>query len=202
MDGRWYTYRTCFFGCRWAAYWFSRASSFLVRVLHCWVWLLPCGSMLMMVSYYSPLSLGVPSSWEKLQLGCAISRIGWDFHFSNATVCLIAAKRKEDTAFAVGLMVENGRVERKQVEQTIGLLLWYCGGAVWLKPWLRCLYHLLSKLLCVFRALSPVQLECMRGSLDASLRLKHMFPQWDLQQSWRQLRCAFSGRWPASDPAS
>ena len=37
LDGEWYTYRTCFFGCRWAAYWFSRASSFLVRLLHRWV---------------------------------------------------------------------------------------------------------------------------------------------------------------------
>lgn len=32
---------------------------------------------------------------------------------------------------------ESGRsVDRKLVEQCIGLLLWFCGGAYWLKPWL------------------------------------------------------------------
>ena len=24
LDGKWYCYRSCYFGCRWAAFWFSR----------------------------------------------------------------------------------------------------------------------------------------------------------------------------------
>ena len=28
-----------FFGCKWAAYWFSRVGAFLVRLLHRWIWL-------------------------------------------------------------------------------------------------------------------------------------------------------------------
>ena len=201
LDGEWYTYRTCFFGCRWAAYWFSRASSFLVRLLHRWVWiphalwvyvddgllLLPAdvAPLVATTSLMFLLSIGMPISWEKLQLGTAISWIGWDFHFSNATVCLPNAKKQKLQQLLSCLMVENRRVERKLVEQAIGLLLWYCGGASWLKPWLQCLYNLLFKPLCVFRALLPAQFECMRGSLDPNLRLKHSFSQWDLQQGWK-----------------
>ena len=165
LDGEWYTYRTCFFGCRWAAYWFSRASSFLVRLLHRWVWiphalwvyvddgllLLPAdvAPLVATTSLMFLLSIGMPISWEKLQLGSAISWIGWDFHFSNATVCLPNAKKQKLQQLLSCLMVENRRVERKLVEQAIGLLLWYCGGASWLKPWLQCLYNLLFKPLCI-----------------------------------------------------
>jgi hypothetical protein len=67
---------------------------------------------------------------KSLQLGSAISWIGWDFHFfSNATVCLSNAKKQKLQHLLSCLMVENRRVERKLVEQVIGLLLWYCGGA-------------------------------------------------------------------------
>ena len=34
LDGKWYCYRSCYFGCRWAAYWFSRLGGLLVRLLH------------------------------------------------------------------------------------------------------------------------------------------------------------------------
>ena len=34
VKGRLFVYRTCYFGCRWAAYWFSRVGAFMVRMLH------------------------------------------------------------------------------------------------------------------------------------------------------------------------
>ena len=49
--------------------------------------------------------------------------------FSHATVCLSNAKKQKLQHLLSCLMVENRRVERKLVEQVIGLLLWYCGGA-------------------------------------------------------------------------
>ena len=39
LDGVWYVYRSCYFGCRWAAYWFSRVGSWLVRLLHRFIWI-------------------------------------------------------------------------------------------------------------------------------------------------------------------
>ena len=54
---------------------------------------------------------------------------GISIFFSNATVCLSNAKKQKLQHLLSCLMVENRRVERKLVEQVIGLLLWYCGGA-------------------------------------------------------------------------
>ena len=57
-----------------------------------------------------------------------LDRVGFTF-FSNATVCLSNAKKQKLQHLLSCLMVENRRVERKLVEQVIGLLLWYCEGA-------------------------------------------------------------------------
>lgn len=38
VQGRWFAYRSCYFGCRWAAYWFSRVGAFLVRHCHRFLW--------------------------------------------------------------------------------------------------------------------------------------------------------------------
>ena len=57
-----------------------------------------------------------------------LDRVGFPF-FSHATVCLSNAKKQKLQHLLSCLMVENRRVERKLVEQVIGLLLWYCGGA-------------------------------------------------------------------------
>lgn len=38
VQGRWFAYRSCYFGCRWAAYWFARVGAFLVRHCHPFLW--------------------------------------------------------------------------------------------------------------------------------------------------------------------
>ena len=85
VKGRWFAYRSCYFGCRWAAYWFSRVGAFLVRHCHQFLWvkhgfflyvddglaLFPAGlcpllatSLLLFLA-----ALGVPLSWEKVRMG-------------------------------------------------------------------------------------------------------------------------------------
>ena len=80
LKGRWFVYRTCYFGCKWAAYWFSRVGGFLVRNLHRFIWVAHAllrysddGLELFPVQV-APLSasisvmflaaLGVPLSWD------------------------------------------------------------------------------------------------------------------------------------------
>ena len=38
LEGVWYVYRSCFFGAKWSAYWWSRVGAWLVRMLHRFVY--------------------------------------------------------------------------------------------------------------------------------------------------------------------
>ena len=39
FEGRWCAYRSCYFGCKWAAFWFARVGAWLVRQLHRFIWI-------------------------------------------------------------------------------------------------------------------------------------------------------------------
>ncbi|CAE7861850.1 unnamed protein product [Symbiodinium microadriaticum] len=96
LGGVWYVYRSCYFGCRWAAYWFSRVGGWLVRLLHRFIWIahglflysddgpefLPdSGGPLMAVSTLMLLAtVGVPISWKKVGMGHELVWIGWRFN--------------------------------------------------------------------------------------------------------------------------
>ena len=156
-----------------------------LRVLHLWVyiphalWVYVDDGLLLLPSSVAPListtslmfvlALGVPISWEKLQFSSSVSWIGWEFNFLEANVFLPYAKKQKLQVLLQKFMSANQRVERKCVEQVVGLLIWFCGGAPWLKPWLQCFYHLLFKPHCVFRALSPAHFATMRDALDQKL---------------------------------
>ena len=59
--------------------------------------------------------------------------LGW----AAASACAFQPDDKADRLRTYGL-----------VEQCIGLLVWFCGGAYWLKPWPQCLYEILHASLC------------------------------------------------------
>ena len=96
---RWVCYRTCHFGCSWAALWWSRVGAATVRCLHrlLWVshglWLYVDDYLLLFPKQVAPLqsclsvmlmcALGVPLSWHKLELGSQLKWIGWRFSFGT-----------------------------------------------------------------------------------------------------------------------
>ena len=110
VKGRWFVYRCCYFGCSWSSYWFSRVGSLLVHLTHRLLWVarglflyvddglalfpLESAPLLASVCVMFLVSLGVPLSWEKLQLGGDLSWIGWDLRLSTRSACLPACLRR------------------------------------------------------------------------------------------------------------
>ena len=92
------------------------------------------------------------------------------------------AKRSKLHEMLLQLVSPGKRVERKLIEQCVGLLLWYCGGAYWLKPWLSELYKLLYKPALVFRSLSATHFGAMVASLMDGLRVGTTLPSCDVQK--------------------
>ena len=166
FEDSWFAYQSVCFGCRWAAYWFSRVSSFLVRHLHRYIFIahgLFCyvdDGLILIPAQIAPLvgctslmfliSLGVPISWEKLTLGSSLTWLGWDFQRSTFSAYLPESKREKPLCFLNHLLLPGKSVERKLIEQCVGLLLWFCGGAYWLKPWLQPFYKLCTSLIVPF----------------------------------------------------
>jgi hypothetical protein len=118
VQGRWFVYRSCYFGCRWAAYWFSRVGAFLVRHCHRFLWVqhglfiyVDDGLALFPHRVYPILSatlllflaaLGVPLSWEKVRMGGLQPWIGWSFHWDRG----FAARPENQPQTMLGLLTE------------------------------------------------------------------------------------------------
>ena len=201
VQGRWFAYRSCYFGCRWAAYWFSRVGAFLVRHCHRFLWvkhglfiyvddglalfprevcpILSAALLLFLVA------LGVPLSWEKVHMGDLQPWIGWSFNWKRGLAELPDNKRQTLMVALSELTVPGRKVARKNVERCVGLLVWLCGGAFWLKPWLQCLYHLLFKPVCVFRSLSSGQFGILLQALTAKLCVSHDLHDCDVLSGWK-----------------
>ena len=161
LDGKWYCYRSCYFGCRWAAYWFSRLGGLLVRLLHQFV-RIPHGlllyvddGILLVPTSVAPLvaatclmllcGLGVPLSWDKLKLSQKLSWIGWKFKL-DSFIAVLPDDKAERCAKMLRPLVRSGvKMLRKDLERLLGLLLWFTCGAVWMRPWLQTFYSLLHK---------------------------------------------------------
>ncbi|CAE6929638.1 unnamed protein product [Symbiodinium sp. CCMP2592] len=153
FKGRWFAYRSCYFGARWAGYWFARLGAHLVRLLHQFVRVphglflyvddgllfLPagCAAHLSSTALMFVVALGIPLSWEKLQLSRKLGWIGWVFDLCTRSASAPADKVKKAAAKLRLLLTEGRKVERRDVDKLIGLLLWWTNGAVWLRPWLQ-----------------------------------------------------------------
>ena len=130
-------------------------------------------------------ALGVPLSWEKLDLSSSLSWIGWNFSWSRMVATLPSAKREKLLAFLEPLLSAGQSVERKAVEQAVGLLIWFCGGAYWLKPWLQALYKLLYKPRCVFRSVPAAHFGLLTEKLSSSLWIESNAGLFDLKTGWK-----------------
>ena len=188
FNDTWYTYRSCFFVAKWAPYWFARLGAQLVRFLHSFIFLKHAvflyvdDGLILMPSKIAPLvsccvilffeALGVPLSWEKLHLGKEIPWLGWGFNFTLRVALLPADKVSRIVQMLQPLLVAGQRVERKSLEQVIGLLLWYTTGARWLRPWLQPFYGLLYKPHAVFRPIAAPHFAIVKNLLASDLSMR------------------------------
>ena len=176
-----------------SSYWWSRVGAWLVRVLHRFIWLqhglwlYVDDGMLLLPKSVAPLvggvavmflrALGVPLSWRKLDLGTQLVWIGWKFNLEGAHASLPLEKREKLSILLGPLWKKGAKVERREVESLIGLLIWFTAGAFWLRPWLSNFYNLLYKPSAVPRLLSIDQFQELVSSLSQDLRvlrpLKH-----------------------------
>ena len=201
VKGRWFAYSSCYFGCRWAAYWFSRAGGFTVRQLHLFLWV--CHGLFLYVDdglslfpvERAPLlaalcvmflcALGIPLSWEKLAFGETLGWIGWDLCFPSRCALLPNTKQSKILAMLSPLVQPGRRLLRRDLERVIGLLLWFTGAASWLRSWLQEFYRLLYKPSVVTRALSVHQFGELLGCLSDSLLVISPTALSDVRPRWR-----------------
>ena len=201
VKGRWFVYRSCYFGCSWAAYWFSRVGAFVVRQTHRLLWVrhglflyvddglslfpLEAAPLLSALCVMFLVSLGIPLSWEKLQLGEDLSWIGWSLRLSVRSACLPRDKQSKILGLLCPLLKAGTRMPRREVERVIGLLLWFTAAASWLRPWLHELYRLLYKPAVVTRSLSVCQFGELLRCLSPSLHVVCHAKSCDVRPQWR-----------------
>ena len=77
------------------------------------------------------VSMGIPLSWEKLQLGEDLSWIGWSLRLSVRSACLPRDKQSKILGLLCPLLKAGTRMPRREVERVIGLLLGFTAAAFW-----------------------------------------------------------------------
>ena len=83
------------------------------------------------------------------------------------------------------LCAAKAKVQRKHVEQVIGILIWYTTGASWLRPWLSTFYKLLYKPHAIPKKLSVQQFEQLRVVLGHDLSVRKPLPALDVDENWK-----------------
>ena len=129
-SGQWYVYPCCYFGCKWAAYWFSRVGSFLLRHLHQFIYishaaflyvddgvcLVACCGLLFMCA------LGVPFSWEKMSFGQTFQWLGWCFDLTKPCAFVPQSKREKLLPLLDLLCNPAALPERRVVVQVVNII--------------------------------------------------------------------------------
>ena len=152
---RLFFYRVCPFGATFSSHWFSRLSGFFTRCLYLLIWishvlmLYVDDLLLWQNEKVLPLSAAlilafcscfrIPLSWRKLQLGPAITWIGWEINFGAGCFTLPEAKRIK-LLLQLQECLRHRLVSRKQLDRLLGLLQWILHGFPALRPWLCSLY--------------------------------------------------------------
>ena len=159
FQGRYFHYKVAHFGGKFSAFWWSRVGAFLIRLLHqllgqghkAFIYvddllLIAPSTQIAHITWLTTvflLLLGTPISWKKAQLGFHISWIGWHFNFQFMTVQLLEEKSQK-LLRRLKQVITAKRVPPKQLEQLLGMLIWFTAIAKHLRPHLapiyKCLY--------------------------------------------------------------
>ena len=159
FNGTLWRYVVCHFGATFSAYWWQRVGGLITRILHAslaqyphraWLYVDDLLAALLRTSAHESLliivlllsCLGSPISWKKASVGDSLIWCGWKFNFAYETVELCAAKRLKLSSQIQGLL-SKPKVQRKDLEACIGLLMWATNISLVLRPYIAPLYRLL-----------------------------------------------------------
>ena len=114
--------------------------------------------------------VGIPVSWQKLQISCRVDWIGWRLCFSSGTVSLRDEKRLRLLETVRSLLMANGRVSAKDLESFLGLAMWACALFPNMKAMLHPFYRDLWSPAATNFSIAPSSWHSIRNFLDESLR--------------------------------
>ena len=134
-----YFYKVAPFGAVFSAHWWGRLGSFWVRFLHQAIFvahalfLFVDDFLLIQRKDILPLTaafvcslmqvFGLPISWRKADLHCALDWIGWRFNFGIGAIYLQERKRSKLLEL-ISQMLSHPRIAKKTLEKFLGLALW------------------------------------------------------------------------------
>ena len=134
-----YFYKVAPFGAVFSAHWWGRLGSFWVRFLHQAIFvahalfLFVDDFLLIQRKDVLPLTaafvcslmqvFGLPISWRKADLHCALDWIGWRFNFGIGAIYLQERKRSKLLEL-ISQMLSHPRIAKKTLEKFLGLALW------------------------------------------------------------------------------
>ena len=142
LEGEWFHYTSCFFGCKWAAYWFSRVGAFLVRLppmdlAEAWPFLVRRWRVDFVACAHCT-SGGVFShhvfgcTWRATELGKAFvghlyALVGLGFQLGRSS-CMGA---RWQTCKACSIFGTAARAEAQGWAQDVGKLHWFARVGLW-----------------------------------------------------------------------
>ena len=195
FNDRVFHYKVSHFGGRFSAFWWARFGAYLIRLLHRWLAaphkaflyvddilvLIPSSRTLETVwlTVTFLMLLGTPLSWKKAQLGPQISWIGWSFDFNYMTVQLMDEKVTK-LKHTIRSILQNTQVTIKQMEQLLGMLIWFTAIAKHLRPHLSPLYKCLYSPPATLFSIPAASWSAFVGCLDKNAVLIRNHPHFFL----------------------
>ncbi|CAE7731791.1 unnamed protein product, partial [Symbiodinium pilosum] len=176
----WLVYKTCHFGCAWAAFWWARVAAGLIRLTHV---------LIAIISHF--LSIYVDDSLSLLPSSSAKVRwIGWLFNLGGKLCATLPEDKSVRLVAALSAVARVGsRHSRRELESLVGLLSWYTCGARWLKQWTAIWFRMLLKAVLRFLPLDRAQLAEVLELLNSRARLLQRAQLCDAQAGWKLLEC-------------
>ena len=157
VESQLYHYTVCHFGARFSAYWWALVSGLITHILHSMLqsfghraWLYVDDLLLlfrtaelaqdtcMTVALLSIIN--APVSWKKAQVGPLATWCGWTFNFALETLHLHEPKLQK-LREQLSRIANAKKVSRKQLEATLGLLMWATSTCQHLPPYMAPVYR-------------------------------------------------------------
>ena len=195
FQSRYFCYRVAHFGARFSAYWWSRLGAFLLRLLHLFLgpphkaWIYVDDLMLWAPhSHFEDfvwctvaflMILGTPISWNKAQLGQHITWIGWKFDLNHYSVQLMDSKVERLQKHLLQLTTSE-KVSHKQLEQILGMLIWFTSIAKHLRPHLAVIYKNLYSPPATLFSIPASSWAAFVHTLDDKATIVQAHPHFDL----------------------
>ena len=202
LEGEFYAYVVNHFGAAWSAYWWSRLSSLLMRLIHMLVrhkhlgavyvddflLLLPRAAFAMLVVLVLAILqiLEVPLSWKKLALGNDLTYLGWRLTLiSGFWAALPENKQGKVLRELAWWRLHPRRVPRRVLAQLLGFLLWATQVRLALRAFLAPLFKRLNRPGARLQCLGWGQLEELSLLLEDGLVVQRAASTSDVQKGWR-----------------